>query len=130
VPGSVENAEPVTVLPHSLCNAFVRDAEYPVPENQYRNGESQRSKLAETSRKAWRTSRRLTAAELSEFQDFYDARKGIEPFYFYDPYESGFLHDPTGEFLTGRHIVRFEGPWGHAIGLGRAEASVMFVELA
>ena len=37
MPGSVQNAEPLTVLPHSLSRAFVREREYIVLANKYRN---------------------------------------------------------------------------------------------
>jgi hypothetical protein len=50
MPDSVQNAAPA-VLPQSLSRAFVHTREYPVIDNEYRNGESQRSVLAMTSRK-------------------------------------------------------------------------------
>jgi hypothetical protein len=43
VPGSVQNAAPIAVLPQTLSRAFTHVREYPVIENEYRNGESQRS---------------------------------------------------------------------------------------
>jgi hypothetical protein len=54
MPGSVQNAAPLTVLPASLSRAFVHEREYPVLDNEYRNGESQRSVQATNSRKRWR----------------------------------------------------------------------------
>jgi hypothetical protein len=51
MPGSVANAVPTTVLPNSLSRAFTHTREYPVIDNEYRNGESQRSAQAATSRK-------------------------------------------------------------------------------
>ena len=98
MPGSVQNAVPATVLPNSLCRAFARSQEYPIIENEYRNGESQRAVLASTSRKRWRLAKRLTPALLLELRDFYDARRGpTEAFYFYDPYDTNpkFSHDST-----------------------------------
>lgn len=89
MPGSVQNAAPSTVLPQSLSRAFAHDRAYPVIENEYGNGEFQRSALATTSRKQWRLAKRLAPAQLAALRDFYDARKGpTEPFYFYDPYET------------------------------------------
>jgi len=133
MPGSVQNASPLTVLPASLSRAFVHEREYPVLENEYRNGESQRFVQSTSSRKRWRLAKRLTPAQLATLRDFYDARKGpTEPFYFYDPYETSpkFSHDPTGQALLGRHTVRFNGEWSQSVGLGRADVSLEVVELA
>lgn len=133
MPGSVQNAVPSTVLPNSLCRAFARSQTYPVVENEYRNGESQRAALASTSRKRWRLAKRLTPALLLEFRDFYDARRGpTEAFYFYDPYDTSpkFLHDPTGVVTTGRYTVRFDCEWSQAVGPGRSEVNIELLELA
>jgi hypothetical protein len=133
MPGSVENAAPSTVLPWSLCRAFVHSREYPILENEYRNGESQRSVLASNSRKRWRLAKRLTSAQLVTLRDFYNARKGpTEPFYFYDPYETSpkFSHDPTGQAVAGRYTVRFEGAWEQSAGIALIEVTVELVELA
>jgi phage-related protein len=133
MPGSVQNTSPLTVLPASLSHAFVHEREYPVLDNEYRNGESQRSVQATNSRKRWRLAKRLTPAQLAALRDFYDARKGAtEPFYFYDPYETNpkFSHDPTGQAVAGRYTVRFAGGWNQSVSLGRADVSLELVELA
>lgn len=133
MPGSVQNAVPVAVLPHSLCRAFVHEREYPVLDNEYRNGESQRSVQASNSRKRWRLAKRLTSAQLATLRDFYDARKGpTEPFYFYDPYETSpkFSHDPTGQAVAGRYTVRFAGPWAQSTSLARVDLTLELIELA
>jgi hypothetical protein len=133
MPGSVQNAAASTVLPWSLCKAFGRSQEYAVLENEYRNGESQRSLLVQTSRKIWRTARRLTPSVLGQFRTFYDARKGpTEPFWFYDPWETDpmFSYDPTGQSLFGRHVVRFDCGWEQMVGMGRADVEIAIVELA
>jgi phage-related protein len=133
MPGSVQNAAPLTVLPASLSRAFVHEREYPALDNEYRNGESQRSVQANNSRKRWRLAKRLTPAQLAALLDFYDARKGpAEPFYFYDPYETSpkFTHDPTGQAVMGRYTVRFNCEWNQSISLNRSEVSVEVVELS
>ncbi|MCZ2076035.1 MAG: hypothetical protein LC130_13680 [Bryobacterales bacterium] len=133
MPGSVQNATPLTVLPASLSRAFVHEQEYPVVDNEYRNGESQRSVQATNSRKRWRLAKRLTAVQLAALRDFYDGRKGpTEPFYFYDPYETNpkFSHDPTGQASAGRYTVRFAGEWTQSVSLGRAEVRIELIELA
>lgn len=133
MPGSVLNAAPSTVLPNSLCRAFARSQEYPVIENEYRNGESQRAALASNSRKRWRLGKRLTPALVQQLREFYEARKGpTEPFYFYDPYETApkFSHDPTGATTTGRYTVRFDSEWSQEVTPGRVTTEIALVELA
>ncbi len=133
MPGSVQNAAPLTVIPASLSRAFVHEREYPVIDNEYRNGESQRSLQAANSRKRWRLAKRLTPAQLTTLREFYDARKGpTEPFYFYDPYETSpkFSHDPTGQSVAGRYNVRFEGEWSQSASLGRTDATFELIEVA
>jgi hypothetical protein len=133
MPGSVQNAAPATVLPHSLCRAFTHEREYPVLDNEYRNGESQRSDQAANSRKRWRLAKRLPPAQLQTLRDFFDARRGpTEPFYFYDPYETNpkFSHDPTGQSVAGRYTVRFVGEWNQTVSLGRSDVSVELIEVA
>lgn len=133
MPGSVQNAAPLAVLPASLCIAFVHEREYPVLETEYRNGESQRSVQATHSRKRWRLAKRLNPSDLAALRNFYEARKGpVEPFYFYDPYETNpkFSYDPTGQALAGRYIVRFASPWEQSIMLVRGDVSIELAEVA
>ena len=133
MPGSVENAAPSMVLPWSLSRAFVRSQEYPILDNEYAGGESQRSVLASTSRKRWRLAKRLAPTELVALRDFYEARKGPqEPFYFYDPWDASpkFSYDPTGQATPGRYAVRFEGGWEQNVNVGLGEVSLGLVEVA
>jgi len=130
MPGSVANAAPSEVLPHSLCRAFARSQEYAVLDNEYRNGESQRSALVATSRKRWRQAKRLAPGALEDLRDFYDARHGPqEPFYFYDPYETSPKFTPNPSGSVGRYTVRFEGGFDQNIGLGRADVEIQLVEI-
>ena len=133
MPGSVQNAAPSTVLPQSLSRAFARSQEFPVIENEYRNGESQRSVPVNNSRKRWRLAKRLHPTPLQALRDFFEARSGpTEPFYFYDPYETNpkFSWDPTGAATTGRYTVRFDGEWSQTVGPGRSDVSIELIELA
>lgn len=133
MPGSVQNAAPLTIMPVSLSRSFAHERAYPVVESEYRNGESQRSVQATTSRKRWRLAKRLAPAQLDALRDFYDARKGpTEPFYFYDPYETNpkFSSDSTGQAVAGRYTVRFAGEWNQSVDLGRADVNVELIELA
>jgi hypothetical protein len=133
MPGSIQNAAPSTVLPVSLSRAFARTQDYPVLENEYRNGESQRSAQASNSRKRWRLSKRLPPTQVEALRTFYDARSGpVEPFYFYDPYETNpkFTSDPTGAANTGRYTVRFDCDWTQSGGPGRVDVQIELIELA
>ncbi|MBZ5603319.1 MAG: DUF2460 domain-containing protein [Acidobacteriia bacterium] len=106
---------------------------YPLIENEYKNGESQRSVLATNSRRRWRLAKRLTPSALQTLRDFFDARNGsTEPFYFYDPYDTNprFSYDPTGVVTVGRYTVRFEGDWNQLTALGRSEINITLVEVA
>lgn len=109
----------------------MRVGAYEVLANEYRNGESQRGAQTETSRKVWRTTRRLAPTALVEMRDFYVARNGpVEPFWFYDPIESNFTHDPTGVQTEGRYCVRFDGAWEQVSGLTRTDVTFTLIELA
>jgi hypothetical protein len=119
-------------MPNSLSRAFVHTREYPVIDNEYRNGESQRSVQASTSRKKWTLMKRLTPSQLAALRTFYDARNGThEPFYFYDPYETNpkFSHDPTGVAGIGRYVVRFNSDWNQSVTPGRSDVQIELVEL-
>lgn len=133
MPGSVLNADPVTVLPLSLSSAFTEVREYIVPENTYAQGESQRSVEPTESRRRFRLGKRLTPSQISTLRTFYEARGGgLEPFYFYHPYETSpkFSHDPTGVETVGRYVVRFEGAWEQSTGPVKSDVSIELVELA
>ncbi len=133
MPGNVQNAAPSAVLPQSLSRSFVHERAYPLIENEYKNGESQRSVLATTSRKRWRLAKRLAPAALQTLRSFYDARGGtVEPFYFYDPYETNpkFSYDPTGQTTIGRYTVRFNSDWQQFSGPGRSDVQIELLELA
>jgi hypothetical protein len=133
MPGSVQNAAPGAVLPLSLSTAFVHTREYSIIGNDYRNGESQRSRQASTSRKRWTLSKRLTPAQLQSLRDFYEARSGShEPFYFYDTYDASprFSYDSTGQSLNGRYVVRFDCEWSQSVGPGRSDVQIQLIELA
>jgi phage-related protein len=133
MPGSLQNAVPVAVLPQSLCQAFGHSRDYPVLDNAYRNGESQRSVQAINSRKSWTLKKRLAPALLQALREFYEARNGAhESFYFYDPYETvpRFSGDPSGVETAGRHTVRFHTDWDQLTFAGRSNANAALIEVA
>ena len=133
MPGSVQNTAPIAVLPLNLSRAFSHSRDYPVAANEFSDGSTQRGLLASASRKRWRLAKRLTPSKMAELRAFYEDRKGAhEAFYFYDPYETNprFSYDPTGAAVQGRYIVRFEGGWSQAMGLGRGDVEIQLVEVA
>jgi len=133
MPGSVSNAAPATVMPWNLCRLFAHERTYPVLENEYRNGESQRSPQATNSRKRWRLAHRVTPTALATLRDFYDDRGGpMEPFYFYDVWETDplYTYDPTGAASDGRYTVCFDCAWEQTIGMGRSDVPIELIELA
>ncbi len=133
MPGSVQNADPTGVMPWSLCKAFGHSREYPILENEYRDGSSQRSRLADTSRKRWNTQRRLTPTVLAQFRQHYeDCRGGLDAFYFYDPWDTSpeFSYDPDGVSAVGRYLVRYDCEWSQETGIARADVRLDVIELA
>src|ERR1035438_9419923 len=99
-------------MPLSLCTAFTELREYAQLQNQYHDGTIQRSQLAQTSRRTFRLSKRLSASVLSALYSFWVSQKGgLTPFAFYNPFEVaagqqiGGNYDPTGNSTQGRVTV-------------------------
>lgn len=137
MPGSVSNASASTVMPQTLCAAFIESREWSVEINEYVDGSSQRTARTATSRKRFQIGKRLNATQLLALRDFWDARKGpMEAFYFYSPYDAtlgsaiGSNYDASGVGTTGRYLVHFVGEWSQAMGMVRGEVSVELEELA
>jgi len=132
MPGAVQIANPLTVMPESLCSMFVHSRNYPLVINEYRDGRSQRSVWASTSRKEWRLQKILSAEETSLLKAFYEARKGpLESFYFYDPWDTSpqFSYDPSGATYTGRYTVRFTGTWPQFTEFGFSTIEIGLIEI-
>lgn len=133
MPGNVANAVVAGVMPESLCYAFEAIREWAVLENLYVDGVSQRAVRTTTSRKAWSITKRLTASELEELRDFFEARRGIEAFYFYDGTETSpkWTYDESGVATIGRYTVVFhEKSWSQVVGIGaRGEVSLTIIEV-
>jgi len=71
MPGSIQNAAPATVLlVFGLPGVCTLAREYPVTQNEYRNGESERSVQASDSRKRWQLAKRLAPAALQVLRRF------------------------------------------------------------
>ena len=125
-------------MPASLCTAFTELREYAQLQNQYHDGTIQRSQLAQTSRRTFRLSKRLSASQLSGLYNFWVSQKGgLTPFAFYNPFEVtsgqqiGSNYDPTGNSTQGRVTVVFRGPWTQATDLARSNVQGLeLVEVA
>src|ERR1700691_6596336 len=88
MPGSIQYAVPSGVMPASLCTAFTELREYVQLQNQYHDGTVQRSQLAQTSRRTFRLSKRLSASLLAALYSFWVSQNGgLTPFAFYNPFD-------------------------------------------
>ena len=138
MPGNIAIAAPSGVMPATLCTAFTELREYAQLQNQYYDGTVQRSQLAQTSRRTFRLSKRLCAADLGTLYAFWVAKQGgLIPFAFYNPFEVvaghdiGSNYDPTGNATQGRLTVVFRGPWTQATDLARSNVQGLeLVEVA
>lgn len=125
-------------MPASLCTAFVESREYPALRNQYHDGTLERSLLAQTSRRTFKLSKRLSASMLVALKSFWDAQKGgLTPFLFYNPFDVtsgqpiGSNWDPAGYSTVGRVTVVFRGNWSQSTGLSRTDVpQIELVEVA
>ncbi|MCL4488674.1 MAG: hypothetical protein M1570_11165 [Chloroflexi bacterium] len=138
MPGNLQPAAPNSVMPASLCTAFTEVREYAQLQNQYHDGTIQRSQLAQTSRRTYRLSKRLSAAALAALWSFWVSQNGgLTPFAFYDPFDVaadeqiGSNYDPTGNNTQGRVTVAFRGNWAQATDLARSNVQGLeLVEVA
>jgi len=138
MPGNLQQAAPNGVMPNSLCTAFTELREYAQLQNQYRDGTIQRSPLAQTSRRTFRLSKRLSASLLSALYNFWVSQNGgLTPFAVYNPFDVaagqqiGSNYDPTGNNTQGRVTVVFRGNWAQATDLGRSNVpGLELVEVA
>lgn len=137
MPGSVANAAPTLVMPRVLCRAFQPSREWWCEVNVYRNGERQARARVTAPRRAWRLSTAVTAAEWAALMSFIeDVRFGLEPFFYYDPFEPasgqavGSNFDATGVSTQGRYTVVLRGGVEAELNLPRGAMSLELVEVA
>ena len=138
MPGNLVQAAPNGVMPFSLCTAFTELREYAELQNQYHEGTIQRSQLAQTSRRTFRLSKRLSASALATLYNFWVSQNGgLTPFAFYDPFDvaagqlPGSNYDPAGNSTQGRVTVVFRGNWAQLTDPARSNVDGMeLVEVA
>lgn len=131
MPGSVPNASPSTVLPHSACAAYTQARSFSMEANDYADGRRERSLLVATSRRRWDLSKPLTASQLGTLRAFFEARGGsAEAFYFYDLWDvPSAVYDASGAATLGRVTVRFEGRFQQTANWPRCAAAFAIVEV-
>lgn len=133
MPAPVPNATATLVMPFALCRMFRQTRTYPTLVNEFANGESIREIQATNSRRSWDLAQRLPPSLMTVGRDFHDSvRGGLDPFYFYDPFEStpNFNYDATGASLNGRFTVVFTTAWAQSMGLGRGDVSFSLIEMS
>jgi len=117
-------------MPYALCTAFSESREYAQLQAQYHDGTTERSQLAQTSRKAFKLAKRLTATLAITLKAFWDGQQGgVVPFLFYNLAEG--TYDPTGNSTQGRYTVVFRGNWSQTTGMLRTDVpQIDLVEVA
>jgi hypothetical protein len=138
MPGNVSIAAPSGVMPAALCTAFVESREYAALQNQYHDGTLERGLLAQTSRRTFKLSQKLSASALAALKSFWDGHNGgLSPFLYYNPFDVtpgqqiGSNYDSTGNSTVGRVTVVFRGNWSQSTGLARMDVpQIELVEVA
>jgi hypothetical protein len=139
MPGNLTQAVPNGVLPATLCTAFTESREYEQLQNAYHDGTIQRGQLAQTSRRTFKLSKRLSATALATLYAFWVTQNGgLTPFAYYNPFEPGSglavgsNYDPTGASTQGRYTVKFSGvTWSQATDVCRTSVQgLQLVEVA
>ena len=130
MPGNLQNATPSGVMPYALCTAFSESREYAQLQAQYHDGTVERSQLAQTSRRTFTLSQRLTATKAAALKAFWDGQQGgVVPFFFYNLIEGAY--DPTGNSTQGRYTVVFRNNWSQTTGLAAPTYSnLQLIEVA
>ena len=131
MPGNLNAAVVVGVMPGGLCSAFQEELRLESLANAYPDGSSDRAALALNVRHFFRMTRKVTAAQYTALWDFYIAHL-TDAFYFYNLRETvpPWTWDASGNQPVGRYIVVFDGSWSDTVMMGRSEASLGLREVA
>ncbi len=107
-------------MPYSLCMAFSESREYAQIQSHYHDGTTERSQIAQSSRRTFRMAKRLTAALAIVLKTFWDGQQGgLSPFFFYNVVEGDY--DATGNSTRGRYTVVFRGGWSQTTAMLRTD---------
>jgi len=125
MPGNLQPAQPVGVLPFGLCSAFQEELRIECLTNTYRDGSSDRCGLALNPRRFFKFTRRVTPAQYTQLRSFYLSHI-VDAFFFYSLRETTppFTWDASGNNPSGRYIVVFDGSWSDSVLMGRSEVSL------
>jgi len=107
-------------MPKGLNTLYQESRAFPLLYVEYHDGTAERSLIvdgvnAPRPQRIWRLARRLTDAQLTAMQDFWEdtTKGGLYRFYYYDPYDVvpgtpiGSNYDPGGGSTQGRVTVMF-----------------------
>jgi hypothetical protein len=135
MPGNISTASPFGVMPQTLCLAFSEARAYEQITSTYHDGTRQAGQLAQTSRRTFKLSRKLTVSTLATLKAFWDsANGGLSPFLFYNPFEGapvGSNYDSTGANTVGQYTVVFRGNWAQSTEMQRSTVpSIELVQVA
>ena len=143
MPGNLSAAAPSGVMPSTLFIAFTESRFYPMLANQYHDGTSERALIQDgvnppASIRSWKLSKSLASTQFNALVAFFEGQDGgLEPFYFYNPFEVipghaiGSNFDATGVSTQGRHTGVFRNEtWTQTTGVARTDASFEFAEIA
>jgi hypothetical protein len=125
MPGNIQPANPVDVIPAGFYAGLQEELRIESFVNVYPDGSSDRMKLQDTPRHFFRITRRVTGPQYTSLYTFFKAHL-VQPFYFYLPRETQppFTPDPTGSSPFGRYTVVWDGHWSDQHQLGRSEVSL------
>lgn len=131
MPGNIIAAAPTEVMPFGLCSAFSEEHRIEAFINAYQDGSSDRAARALNSRRFFRMTRPVTAAQYTALYNFWKAHP-VQAFWFYNLVETipPFHWDPTGSAPDGRYPVVFDGSWSDQTSLGRSPVSLGLREVA
>jgi hypothetical protein len=117
-------------MPFALCVTFSESREYVQLQAQYHDGTTERSQVAQTSRRTFKLAQRLTATRAAALKAFWDGQQGgVVPFLFYNLAEGSY--DPTGNSTPGRYTVVFRGNWSQTTGMLRTDVpQIELIEVA
>ncbi len=117
-------------MPYTLCVTIAESRGFVQVQAQYRDGATDRSQLARTSRRTFELSQRLIASRVIAMKAFWDGQQGGGvPFLFYNLGEAAY--DATGNSTQGRYTVVFRGNWSQATSMLRTDVpQIDLVEVA
>lgn len=132
MPGNVQNAVAAATMPAHLADHFAVESQFPVRENVYADGRRQVAGIVAVDRKSFILTVPLTATKADAMVTFLNTIEwGAKPFYFYNRWETAnFSYDETGASVTGRYLVRWDGPIAITVGRPRSRMPARLKQVA